>query len=236
MQKGVIISFSWLSLFSSGKIVRIEINAIVELVVNVVHVHTDAIFAQIARRSLNQLVIRFAKSDKIFSVRFQQQILIGIYLSSDGSLLNISFGTVAGASGTRPMRDCLDCKWRSTSSAVMCPSFDLFVCVMLLLFTPFFAAVFFRLVGTAPLPCDALPASAFRFFAVSIRFSSSDDSVSSLSDDEFSGFSYWSKRSNRNERSRVTLSSRRWLDRSASWKNSFSYGEIQSITSPESRE
>lgn len=43
------------------------------------------------------------------------------HLSKDGSLLNISVGTVVGASNM-PISDCLDCKCRSTSSAVMWPS------------------------------------------------------------------------------------------------------------------
>lgn len=62
----------------------------------------------------------------------------------------------------------------------------------------------------------------FRTFSVRLP-SSSDDSVSSsLSDSELSGFSYCSSRSSKNDRSRVTFNKRRWLDRSASWKNSFS--------------
>lgn len=66
--------------------------------------------------------------------------------------------------------------------------------------------------------------------------SSSDDSVSSwLSESEFSGFSYCNNRSKRNDRSRVTLSKRRWLERKASWKYSFSwkskYVYVESIQS-----
>ena len=45
------------------------------------------------------------------------------YLSSDGSLLNISVGTVGGAfSGTSSRYVCRDSKCRSTSSGVMWPS------------------------------------------------------------------------------------------------------------------
>lgn len=65
------------------------------------------------------------------------------------------------------------------------------------------------------------------FLVFPTRTSSSDDSVSSLSDEECSGFSYCNKRSNRNERSLVTFSKRRWLERRASWKNSFSFHHQQ---------
>lgn len=88
------------------------------------------------------------------------------HLSNDGSLLNISVGTVAGAS-TIPISDCFDCKCLSTSSAVIWPSVmvsvfmtaggctvELFVffCVCFLrfgavtfLFGPEFVTLFFRL-------------------------------------------------------------------------------------------
>jgi len=61
-------------------------------------------------------------------------------------------------------------------------------------------------------------------FAVSGRLvsPSSDDSVSSLSLDDTSTFSYCNSRSNRKLRSRLALSRRRCVDRRASWKHSFS--------------
>lgn len=176
------------------------------------------------------------------------------HLSNDGSLLNISVGTVAGAS-TIPINDCFDCKCLSTSSAVIWPSvivsvFMTDVALDAALFA-FFCVCFLRFDGLAFLFCELFDALFFLlqqkfnqyfwacccnaiklmndedayFLTFSVRLpSSSDDSVSSsLSDSELSGFSYWSKRSSKNERSRVTFNRRRWLDRRASWKNSFSY-------------
>lgn len=85
------------------------------------------------------------------------------HLSNDGSLLNISFGTVAGASGTSPISDCRDCKCLSTSSAVMCPSENaLFLFAAACAFAAFFVVCFFLFGGLIPLPCDAFIESAFR--------------------------------------------------------------------------
>lgn len=86
------------------------------------------------------------------------------HLSNDGSLLNISFGTVAGASGTKPIRDCRDCKCRSTSSAVIWPSENalLFLFAAPCALAAFFVDCFFRFGGFAPLPCDVFIESAFR--------------------------------------------------------------------------
>lgn len=177
------------------------------------------------------------------------------HLSNDGSLLNISVGTVAGASNI-PISDCLDCKCRSTSSAVIWPSvivsvfmmagaggatlFDFFcVCFrrfggLAFLFCVAFVELFFRLYLMKNNTCELIQnepnrfsisqidITYFRTFSVRLP-SSSDDSVSSsLSDSELYGFSYCNKRSSKNERSLVTFNRRRWLDRSASWKNSFS--------------
>lgn len=204
---------------------------------DIVHIDADTIFAQITRRSFDHLVIGLTENREKNCNSFPFRTLEGTpnisHLSNDGSLLNISFGTVAGASGTKPMSDCRDCKCRSTSSAVMCPSENaLFLFAAACAFAAFFVNCFFRFGGFAPLPCEEFIASPFRlnsvymkavfsthqspwlirgtyFFVFSVRTSSSDDSVSSLSDDEFSGFSYCSNRSNRNERSLVTFNSRR---------------------------
>jgi hypothetical protein len=61
-------------------------------------------------------------------------------------------------------------------------------------------------------------------FAMSGRLvsPSSEDSVSSLSLDDTSTFSYCNNRSNRKLRSRLALSKRRCVDRRSSWKHSFS--------------
>lgn len=55
---------------------------------------------------------------------FNVQDLNLTHLSSEGSLLNISVGTVGGAfSGRSPMKECPRAdKCLSTSSGVMCPS------------------------------------------------------------------------------------------------------------------
>lgn len=157
-----------------------------------------------------------------------QNIFENTHLSSDGSLLNISVGTVGGAlSGTISINDWRDCKCRSTSSAVMCPSeiiigiFAFIACAVRAFFDA--AVVFFLFGGFKFLPLLIVAFSTFFRFGPSLRESSSEDSVSSLSDDVMSGFSYCSRRSMRNDRSRVTFSKRRWLDRRASWKNSFSW-------------
>lgn len=166
------------------------------------------------------------------------------YLSRDGSLLNISFGTVSVASVTMSWQnDCRDCKWRSTSSAVIKASTAaLFIEVGSVAVAAFFCDVFLRFGGFALLLCDAFIVSAFRlrkqtyllykahiyvdltyFLTFSTRpLSSSEDSVASLSDDDTSGFSYSNKRSNKYDRSRITFKRRLWLERNASWKYSFS--------------
>lgn len=61
------------------------------------------------------------------------------------------------------------------------------------------------------------------FFCSLVRLSSEDSSVSSVSVELFSGCSYCSKRSRRKARSLETFNRRLWLERRASWKNSFSY-------------
>lgn len=85
------------------------------------------------------------------------------HLSNDGSLLNISVGTVAGASGTIPMSDCFDCKCLSTSSAVIWPSV---IVSVLMTFggrpTGFFCVCFLRFGGFAFLFWAAFDALFFR--------------------------------------------------------------------------
>lgn len=69
---------------------------------------------------------------------------------------------------------------------------------------------------------DVIQINESYLFESFLTSSSDESSVSSLSDDVISGFSYFSSRSSRKDLSRVTFRCLRWLDLSASWKNSFS--------------
>lgn len=92
------------------------------LFVHAIYVEADTILSQIARRSLNHLIVGFTVlGENILDENYSALIISAnlLHLSSDGSLLNISLGTVAGAAGTRPIIVCFDCKCRSTSSAVI---------------------------------------------------------------------------------------------------------------------
>lgn len=171
-------------------------------------------------------------------------------LSKEGSLLNISAGTVAGArSGIKSMTERLD-NCRSTSAWVcwFTPTTSNWLklgfctCSMDSLLGVGCKFFFLRpLVEPVAEPltlcsslrlwkcyrCLILGMSLINkkktyFFISLVASSSEDSSVSSLSEEVFSGFSYCNKRSKRKARSLETLSKRLWFDLKASWKNSFS--------------
>lgn len=109
---------------------------------------------------------------------YTAQIYIAIlHLSNDGSLLNISVGTVAGASNM-PISDCFDCKCRSTSSAVMWPSVMVSVLMVSVfrmagadgaVWFNFFCVCFRRFGGFAFLFCVAFVALFFRLISVLLK-------------------------------------------------------------------
>lgn len=151
-------------------------------------------------------------------------------LSRDGSLLNISCGTVGGALSVRSSIIGCGRFWRclSTSSRVIWPLSCggcwtivwIGFCTGSGLFWP---RTFFFLPRVDPVLCVVPDVPASLIFFRLISFSSSEDSVSSVSLPVPSGFSYCKRRSRRNVLSFVTLSSFRWLVCKDSWKNSFSW-------------